>query len=138
MGCKGKIGLIFHDADFFVTKQRYNGFKKTLTDNFPNIQIVAEQGIGGPDFAGDAEKAASAMLTKYSDLNAIWGVWDVPAEGIMAAIRSSGRTDVQNFTQDLGKNVAVEMAKNGLVTGLGAQRPFDQGVVEAMLAGYAL
>jgi ribose transport system substrate-binding protein len=30
------------------------------------------------------------------------------------------------------------MAQNGLIQGLGAQRPFDQGVTEALLAGYAL
>ena len=138
MGGQGKIGLIYHGADFFVTKQRYDGFKKTLTDSFPGIQIVDEQGIGGPDFAGDAEKAASAMLTKYPDLTAIWAVWDVPAAGVLAAIRSSGRTDVQVFTQDLGKDVAVELAKNGNIVGLGAQRPFDQGVTEARLAAFAL
>ena len=30
------------------------------------------------------------------------------------------------------------MAQNGFVKGLGAQRPYDAGVVEAMLAGYGL
>ena len=30
------------------------------------------------------------------------------------------------------------MAQNGFVKGLGAQRPYDMGVVEAMLAGYGL
>ena len=65
---KGKIGLVFHAADFFVTRQRYDGFKKTIAD-YPDIKIVAEQGIGGPDFSGDAEKAASAMLTSHPDVN---------------------------------------------------------------------
>ena len=134
-----KVGLIYHEADFFVTKQRYNGVKDTLTKYCPNVQIVEETGIGGPDFAGDGEKAASAMVTKYPDLKAIWAVWDVPAEGVMAALRSAGKEkDIQIFTQDLGTNVAVELAKNGVVKGLGAQRPFDQGVTEALLAGYAL
>ena len=64
LGGKGEIGLVFHAADFFVTKQRYDGFKKTITEDYPDIKIVAEQGIGGPDFAGDAEKAAGAMLTQ--------------------------------------------------------------------------
>lgn len=135
---KGKIGIIYHSADFFVTKQRYDAFKKTIQDNYKDIQIVAEQGIGGPDFTGDAEKAASAMLTKNPGLNGIWAVWDVPAEGVMAAVRSSGRTDVIITTCDLGKNVAIEMAKGGMIKGLGAQRPFDQGVTEANLAAYAL
>jgi ribose transport system substrate-binding protein len=138
LGGKGKIGLIFHAADFFVTKQRYDGFKKTIQDNFKDIQIIEEQGIAGPDFAGDAEKVASAMLTKHADLNGIWAVWDVPAEGVLSAVRTSGRDDVIVTTQDLGKNVAVEIAKDGVIKGLGAQRPYDQGVTEALLAGYAL
>jgi len=138
LGGKGKIGIIFHAADFFVTKQRYDAFKKTITENYKDIQIVEEQGIGGPDFAGDAEKAASAMLTKHADLNGIWAVWDQPAEGVLAAIRTAGRNEVIMTTQDLGKNVAIEIAKDGIIKGLGAQRPYDQGVAEAILAGYGL
>lgn len=138
LGGKGKIGLIFHAADFFVTRQRYDAFKKTIQDNYPEIQIVEEQGIGGPDFAGDAEKAASAILTKHADLNGLWAVWDQPAEGVLAAIRSNGRQEVIMTTQDLGKNVGAEIAKGGIIKGLGAQRPYDQGVTEALLAGYAL
>lgn len=138
LNSKGKIGIIYHAADFFVTKQRYDAFKKTIQDNYKDIQIVAEQGIAGPDFAGDAEKVASAMLTKNPDLNGIWAVWDVPAEGVLAAARSANRSDLVVTTCDLGKNVAVEMAKGGIIKGLGAQRPFDQGVNEANLAAYAL
>ena len=135
---KGDIGIIYHAADFFVTQQRYKGFKSTITENYPDVKIAAEQGIGGPDFAGDAEKAASAMLTKNPNLKGIWAVWDVPAEGVLAAARSAQRSDLVVITEDLGLNVAVDMAQNGNVKGLGAQRPFDQGVTEAILAGYGL
>ena len=135
---KGKIGIVFHEADFFVTKQRYEAFKKTIADEYPDIEVVAEQGIAGPDFAGDAEKVASAMLTRHADLDAIWAVWDVPAEGVLAAARANGRNDLDVTTIDLGQNVAIDMAKGGPIKGLGAQRPFDQGVTEATLAGYGL
>jgi ribose transport system substrate-binding protein len=138
LGGKGKIGIVFHEADFFVTKQRYEAFKKTITEQYPDIEIVAEQGIAGPDFASDAEKVASAMLTKNPNLDGIWAVWDVPAEGVLAAARANGRNDLKITTIDLGQNVAIDMAKGGPVKGLGAQRPFDQGVAEAMLAGYGL
>lgn len=138
IGGKGKIGIVYHEADFFVTRQRFEAFKKTITDNYPEIQIVEEQGIAGPDFAGDGEKAASAMLTKHADLKGIWGVWDVPAEGILAAARTMGRNDLVITTIDLGLNAAIEIAKGGTIKGLGAQRPFDQGVTEAILAGYGL
>jgi ribose transport system substrate-binding protein len=135
---KGQIGLVFHAADFFVTRQRYDGFKKTITDNYPGIKIAAEQGIGGPDFSGDGDKATSALLTSHRNLNGIWAVWDVPAEGAISAARSAGKDDLVITTCDLGLNVAIDMAQNGFIKGLGAQRPYDQGVTEALLAGYGL
>lgn len=134
----GKIGLIYHDADFFVTQQRYQGFKDTITADYPGIEIVDEQGIAGPDFAGDAQKVTDAWLTQYADLDGIWAVWDVPAEGVMAAARSAGRTDLKIATEDLGTNVAIALAQNEMVVGLGAQVPYDQGVTEANLAAGAL
>jgi ribose transport system substrate-binding protein len=138
LGGAGKVGLIYHEADFFVTRQRYDGFRATLKDNYPDISIVEERGIAGPDFAGDAQNVASAMLSKHADLAGIWAVWDVPAEGVMAAARAVGRLDLKITTEDLGKIVAIALARDELVVGLGAQVPFDQGVVEARLAAKAL
>jgi ribose transport system substrate-binding protein len=134
---EGKIGLIYHAADFFVTKQRYEAFKATIAE-FPGIQIVSEKGVAGPDFADQAQTAASAMLSQYPDLNGIWAVWDVPAEGVLAAARTSGRRNLVVTTIDLGLNAALAIAKGEFIYGLGAQRPFDQGVTEAALAGYGL
>jgi ribose transport system substrate-binding protein len=139
LGGEGKVGIVFFAADFFVTQQRYDAFKATLAESYPDIEIVEEQGINAPDFAGEADKAAAAMLTKHADLNGIWAVWDVPAEGVVNAVRTAGRDqDVVVTTIDLGQNVAVSIAQDGIVKGLGAQRPFDQGVTEAILAGYGL
>lgn len=137
LGGQGEIGLVFHDAEFFVTAQRYEGFKKTIA-LYPDISIVEEKGIGGPDFAGDAQAATTALLTKYPNIAGIWGVWDVPAEGIMAAARESGRSDLKIATEDLGTNVAIALAKDELIVGLGAQRPYDQGVAEARLGAASL
>ncbi|MBV9645710.1 MAG: substrate-binding domain-containing protein [Verrucomicrobia bacterium] len=135
---KGQIGLVYHAADFFVTRQRYDAFKKTITANYSAIKIAEEQGIGGPDFSGDGEKAASAILTSHRGVNGIWAVWDVPAEGVISAARSAGADNLIVTCCDLGLNVAIDMAQNGFVKGLGAQRPYDQAVTEALLAGYGL
>jgi ribose transport system substrate-binding protein len=56
----------------------------------------------------------------------------------MAAARASGRNDLKIATEDLGKNVAIALAKGELIVGLGAQRPYDQGVAEVHLAVKAL
>ena len=138
LGGQGKIGAIYHEADFFVTQQRYDGFVDTITEQFPDIEIVEQQGIAGPDFAGDAQAATTAMLTKHADLDGIWAVWDVPAEGVMAAARENGRTDIKIATEDLGTNVAIALAENEMIVGLGAQLPYDQGVAEAGLAALSI
>ncbi|BBU41329.1 MULTISPECIES: substrate-binding domain-containing protein [Aeribacillus] len=135
LGGKGKIGVIFHDADFFVTKQRTEAFEKTIQEKYPDIEIVARGGITDPN---DGEKVASGILTKNPDLDGLFVVWDVPAEGALAAARTAGRDDLVITTIDLGTNVALEIASDGIVKGLGAQLPYDQGISEAILAGYAL
>ncbi|MGG1576299.1 sugar ABC transporter substrate-binding protein, partial [Fictibacillus sp. NRS-1165] len=61
-----------------------------------------------------------------------------PAEGAMTAARKAGRDDLVITTTDLGIHVALDMARDGLIKGLGAQLPYQQGVAEAILAGYAL
>ncbi len=138
LGGEGEIGLIYHEADFFVTAQRYEAFKTTIEEDYPDITIVEETGIAGPDFAGDGEAAASAMITQNPNLAGLWAVWDVPAEGALAAARASGRTDLNIVTEDLGTNVAIALAKDEMIVGLGAQLPYDQGVAEANLAALAL
>jgi ribose transport system substrate-binding protein len=138
LDCSGTVGIVYHEADFFVTRQRWDAFKQTIESEYPDIEIVDEQGIGGPDWTGDGEKAASAMLTRNPDLDGIWAVWDLPAEGVVAAAQTAGRDDLVITTIDLGLNVAILIAEGNLVYGLGAQRPFDQGVNEAILAGYGL
>src|ERR1700730_9242658 len=72
------------------------------------------------------------------NLTGVGAVWDLPAEGVMSAAQIVGRRDLVITTIDLGLNVAVDMAQNGLIKGVGAQLPYDQGVIEALLAGYGL
>ncbi len=125
LGEKGDIGVIFHDADFFVTKQRTEAFEKTIKEKYPNIKIVDRGGIAGPN---DGEKVASAMLTKNPNLKGIFVVWDAPAEGALAAARSAGKNDLVITTIDLGTNVALNIAQGDMVKGLGAQLPYDQAL----------
>ncbi|MCM3596067.1 substrate-binding domain-containing protein [Metabacillus idriensis] len=135
LGGKGNIGVIYHDADYFVTKQRVEAFEKTITEKYPDIKIVERGGIVAPN---DGEKVASGMLTKNPNLDGMFVVWDVPAEGALAAARTAGRNDLVITTIDLGTTVAIDIASDGMIKGLGAQLPYDQGISEAILAGYSL
>lgn len=136
VGGKGEVGIVFHDADNFTTKQSYLGVLKALKE-FPDIKVI-EQGVIGPDFAGDAQAAVNAMLTKHPKLAGAWGVWDLPAEGIMAAARASGRLDLKITTIGFGQNVAIALAKNEPVYGLSAIDSFAEGQAEARLGAAAV
>lgn len=135
LGNKGKIGVIYYDADFFVTKQRVDAFEKTIKEKYPNIQIVDRGGFNDPN---KVSSVADGMLTKNPDLNGIFAVWDVPAEGVVAAAKAAGKKDLIITTIDLGDNVARLIAEGSAVKGLGAQLPYDQGAAEATLAAYSL
>jgi ribose transport system substrate-binding protein len=135
LGGKGKIAMVFHDANFFVTNQRDNAFRRTIKEKFPGIQIVGEMGF---DDENKGAEIGDALLTRYPDLNGIYATWDIPAEGVVSAIKAAGRKDVIVTTIDIGNNVAKMIAADDVVKGLGAQRPYDQGVAEANLVAYAL
>lgn len=137
LGGKGKIGVIYHDADFFVTGQRVEAFEATIENEYPEIEIVERGGIAD---ASEGESVANSMITRTPpDLDGMFVVWDVPAEGALSAIRTAGLDDVVVTTIDLGTPVALDMAKGQHVKGgVGAQLPYAQGVTEAILAGYSL
>lgn len=136
---KGQIGVVYFNVNFFVTNQRFQGFKDAIA-KFPGIKIVDSKGVTTtPDVISNSERAANAMLTEHPDLNAIYAIWDAPAQGVLAAARAHGRgNNLIIATEDLGPEVALNIAQGGDVKDLGAQRPFEQGVTEAKLAGYGL
>lgn len=137
IGGAGKVGLIHWVAEFFHTSQTYRAVKETLPE-YPEVEVVEDQGINGPDFAGESQAVASAMMTKYPDLKGIWAVWDIPTEGVIAAARAAGRNDVAVTTVGYSENVAIDMARDGVVKGIAVDRPYDMGVTQAKLAAYGL
>jgi ribose transport system substrate-binding protein len=135
LGGEGKIAMVYYDANFFVTNQRDEAFRQTIASEFPNIEIVEEAGF---DDENKGAEVGDALLTKYPDLDGVYASWDIPAEGVASAALAAGRDDLVITTIDLGNNVAKIIAENGVIKGLGAQLPYDQGVAEATLVGYAL
>jgi ribose transport system substrate-binding protein len=137
LGGKGKVAAMYYAPNFLVTNQRYEGFVARMQAKYPDIEIVTAQGFQDPN---NTQSVAAAILTKHSDLQGIWVAWDVPAMGAVAAARVAGKTtDNFKITCDfLGNEAALNMAQNGFIKGVGAQRPYDQGVAEATTAALAL
>lgn len=135
LGGSGSIGYIFHDAVFYVTNNRDHEFKRAIGCKYPGIKIAAEQGFTEE---GRTDAIASAMLTQHPEIKAIYVAWDTAAEGVVAAIRASGRNDVKVVTIDLGANNDLDMAQKGIVYGKVADRPFEEGQKMVDLAAYKI
>ena len=129
IGCTGEVALIpYADHGWFSNFERWEGVKEVLAD-YPDITIVEETEIAGPDFAGDGEKAASAFLTKYPNLAGIWSFWATPGSGVVQAVKQSGRTDVITVTNDLTEPAGLDIL-DGDIYGLASGRFYEEGYAE--------
>lgn len=135
MGNKGTVGWIFHDADYYVTNQRDNAFKTTIEKDYPDIKIVAEQGISDP---ARAEEIANAMLLQNPDLGGVYVTWAGPAEGVLAALRANGNTTTKIVTLDLSEPIALDMVKGGNVAAIVADEAYELGRAMAAAGARAL
>jgi len=135
LGKKGKIAWIFHDAQYYVTNQRDNAFKTTIQTSYPEMQIVADQGLADP---ARAEEIAQALLLKNPDLDGIYVTWAEPAEGVLAALRAAGNTKTKIVTLDLSEPIALDMVKGGNVAGIVADKAYELGRAMATAGAYGL
>jgi ribose transport system substrate-binding protein len=134
----GEVGVIFHAAQAPTNVLRARGFTDTIAQQYPDIRIVENKGLLGPDWKGEGNANVNAWLTKHPGLKGVWCWFDAPCEGAIDAARASGRDDLAVTTVDLGSNVAIDMAQQAFVQGIAAAQPYEQGIVEARLAAYAL
>ena len=64
-------------------------------------------------------------------------MWDQPALDALTSMRAQGIT-IPVTTVDLGLESSIEIAKGGPLKATGSQRPYDQGVAEALAMMKAL
>ncbi|MEQ3443675.1 MULTISPECIES: substrate-binding domain-containing protein [unclassified Pseudoalteromonas] len=129
----GKVGLIFHDANYFITNNRDQAFRKALT-HFSNIKVISEKGFVKEH---ETSNIAAAMLLQHPEIDTIYVSWDTAAEGVIETLRSIGRKDIKVVTHDLGVNNLLDMAMNGNLYGTISDRPYDIGKTMARIAAGA-
>jgi ribose transport system substrate-binding protein len=135
IGGKGEIGYIFHDADFYVTNRRDTAFKETIEKHYPNIKIVASQGISDP---AQSETEANAMLTQHPNLKGIYVTFGEVAQGVLSALRNNGNTTAKVATMDLQEPLALDMARGGQTAAIAVEGLYDDGVALARATGLSL
>jgi ribose transport system substrate-binding protein len=136
VGGKGTIAYFFRDANSYVANQRDQAFLKTITGNYPNVEVVAKQGIADPNQAQDQ---ANATLLKNPRLTGVYVTFSQPpAEGVLAALRANGNTKTKLVSLDLDEPLALDMAKGGNTFALIADKAYEIGRAMAKSAAYGL
>lgn len=125
-----RIGMIFHDASYFITNNRDNAFRTELK-KYPQLQLVAQKGFVREQ---DTSDVAAALILQQPELNAIYVSWDAAAEGVVEALRSAGRNDVKVITHDLGVNNLLDLARSGNMLATIADQPYLIGQTMARQA----
>lgn len=111
----GEIAYMYHDADFWFTNQRDQAFKAWASYLYPDMKVVVEQG-----FTDEAktQEIAAALIVKHPDLKGIYVPWATAAQGVVAALRDAGRSDVKVVTNDLDATLAADLVNGGNMVGL--------------------
>jgi ribose transport system substrate-binding protein len=124
-----EVGIIGFGITFYVTNERTKGFKDWMAKNRPDV-VLKEAFFLNPN---DAGKVAESFLTANPNIAGLFTEWSAPGLDAAAAARAQGK-DIPGVTINLEGDVAIELAKGGLIKGLASQVPYDQGVTEANAA----
>ena len=104
-----------------------------MAKNRPDIKMKQVDFTDPPKVS----QIAGDFLTGNPDIKGLFAVWDQPALDTLSSMRAQG-IDIPVTTVDLGLQSAIEIAKGGPLKATGSQRPYDQGVAEAMAMMNAL
>lgn len=125
IGGKGKVALLRHAPGSTSTMDREKGFSDVIAQEFPGIQIVAEQ-YGMSDRA-KARAAAENILTANGDLNGIFGSAEPSSVGAALAVKArglSGKVKVVAFDSSEG---LLEDMRGGTIQAIVVQDPYRIG-----------
>jgi ribose transport system substrate-binding protein len=126
---------VYHDANFFITNIRDNGFKEA-TKKYPGFEIVYEAPWSGME--KDAEDVVNAMMLKHPEINAIYLSWQEALMPTISVLNSIGRNDVKIVVNDLNANAALAMVKNDNVLMICQPASWDYGVAIALMGAYTM
>ncbi|MFB3159947.1 substrate-binding domain-containing protein [Neobacillus sp. 179-J 1A1 HS] len=110
-------------AYILTCEQRVRGFEDAVREE--GYKIVAR---GQADTADQAQQEFENILTAHPDVVGGFGVYETPAIGMEAAVRTSGRDDVFVVTHDLSDHLAQGMEKgNKIVVFTSSQDLYAEG-----------
>lgn len=131
---KGKVAMVYYDADFFTTNERDRAFKDEIA-KYPDITLEAEAGFTSIDTVGTT---ADGLFAAHPDLDGVYASWDIPAFDVIDSAKAVGLDDLKVTGVDMGDESAYMIADQEMYYGTGCPRACETGTIEAYACARAL
>lgn len=136
IGGQGQIAVMTHVAASQTSRDRETGFMETITNNYPEIEIV---NISHENPETSMTEMAEAVLKLYPDVKGYFGTNEHAANAVLDAVSTSGR-EIVVLGIDAGKK-QIDAVKKGTEIGTFVQNSYGMGyatIVAAMRADLEL
>lgn len=135
LGKQGEVGYLSYNANFWFTNQRDKAFKDWLAYEYPKMTIVDKEGFADETAT---QTIAAAMIAKHPNMKGIYVSWATAAQGVLAAIKASGRTDIKLVTNDLDTTLGAAMVSGDNVAGMVGNGSVGVGKGLALASAYGV
>jgi ribose transport system substrate-binding protein len=129
-----KVGVIFFDADFYIVNLIDQVVRDTLADEYPDVEIVAEQGFA--DATQGITDAANALIQQNPEVEALYVSFN--ALYAATACEDANRPDIKIVSQGLDVPYMVNMLSGGNIYAIITDSTYNIGVNMAIMSGYGV
>ena len=132
IGGKGTVYINSTNPNVSSVQGREQGFAEVMAAEFPDIKVV------GPDYNLDdlntAQQQTSAILEQNPDIAGVFGTNVFSAQGAGTAVQNAGLGGTVQVVAYDATTDAIELMRNGVVSLVLAQKPFDMGYMAVQFA----
>lgn len=131
LGGEGEVYIQNTNVGVSTTEQRSLGFREAIGE-FPGMTVIGED--YNLDDANTAVEQTSAVLQREADLAGIFGVNVFSAQGAGTAVVNAGLGGAVDVIAFDATEFAIEQLREGVVSLVIAQKPYDMGYLAVMTA----
>ncbi len=124
IGGEGEIAIVNWSA-LQAVRDRTDGLKAVIEEEFPNVKIVADQDAMG--VVEDAQGITDTFMQANPNLKGIFAINDPTAQGVIAAIQGANRTGEIFVSSVDGSQNGIDMIKDGQLVSSPVQQPREIG-----------
>lgn len=123
---EGQVAVLGHMQMSETSKERVRGFKKEITENHPNVEIVNISYEPSKEGDTSIEELIKAVLVLYPEVKGYFCTNETVSITALKVLSDYQERGIQLVGFDLGKEQA-EAIRNGVQAGVVSQNPYGMG-----------